>query len=151
MQQNGALMTEMDLTYNERFSVPLPDAYETLIFDVIRGERGTFVRGDELDLAWQIFTPVLHELEHKKIQPVIYEFGSRGPKEADALVEQYGWLHQPGYKWGKGSYRDELASTYKEVADGDICKDFEKLMRCDVNGVCVIGDSTLSDAGGDHA
>jgi glucose-6-phosphate 1-dehydrogenase len=134
LQQNGALISEMDLTYSERFSVPLPDAYETLIFDVLRGERGTFVRGDELDLAWQIFTPVLHELESKKKDPIIYEFGSRGPKEADDLVMKYGWQRQSGYKWGKGSYKDELAATYKEVADGDLCKDFDKLMSCDAVG-----------------
>lgn len=35
------------------------DAYERLILDCINGDRRLFIRNDELDQAWKIFTPVL--------------------------------------------------------------------------------------------
>ena len=76
--------TDMDLTYNQKFSASgqLPDAYTRLILDVLRGEQATFVRGDELDAAWKIFTPLLHHIEEKKVKPFDYVFGSRGPPQA---------------------------------------------------------------------
>lgn len=79
--------TELDLTYNSRFKVKLrmrfdclqdlrfPDAYERLFFDLFAGSQYNFVRADELEHAWRIFTPLLKELEAKKVQPHKYVFG----------------------------------------------------------------------------
>lgn len=55
--------------------VRLPDAYERLFLEVFMGSQINFVRTDELEYAWRILTPVLEELEKKKIQPVQYKFG----------------------------------------------------------------------------
>jgi glucose-6-phosphate 1-dehydrogenase len=63
----GTVETELDLTYNERFNARLPDAYERLIYDVLRGDHNLFVRVDELEAAWKIFTPILHKLENEKV------------------------------------------------------------------------------------
>ena len=42
-------MRELDLTYTERFpDAKIPDAYERLIYDVLRGDHNLFVRDDEL-------------------------------------------------------------------------------------------------------
>ncbi len=60
-------MTELDLTYKARYDVRLPDAYERLIYDVLRGDHNLFVRDDELEAAWKIFTPILHQLEKEKV------------------------------------------------------------------------------------
>ena len=57
------------------------------------------MRADELDEAWKIFTPVLHEIENKKVVPAKYEYGSRGPVEADELLSKYGYKHFTGYSW----------------------------------------------------
>lgn len=59
--------TELDLSYHERFDARVPDAYERLIYDVLRGDHNLFVRGDELQAAWKIFTPILHTLEREKV------------------------------------------------------------------------------------
>ena len=63
-----------------------------MILDVLRGQQAAFVRDDELDAAWAIFTPLLHKLEEgdesQKILPTPYAFGSRGPPEADAFLQQ---------------------------------------------------------------
>jgi len=92
--------TELDLTYNERFGkINLPDAYERLILDVFRGDHNLFVRGDELEVSWKIFTPILHQIDASKIAPHPYVFGSRGPVAADELVKKYGFKRTEGYVW----------------------------------------------------
>jgi len=100
---NEPVYVELDLSYEDRFMLKeaLPDAYEKLILDVIRGDHNLFVRNDELREAWKIFTPVLHKLESEKIKPIIYQFGSRGPTEADKMVEKAGYERPVGYSWQK--------------------------------------------------
>jgi glucose-6-phosphate 1-dehydrogenase len=60
----------------------LPDAYETLLLDVITGDATLFVRADEVEAAWELFTPVLEQ------RPAVYPYpaGSWGPGEADRLL-----------------------------------------------------------------
>ena len=69
--------TELDLTYRRRFSdLKIPEAYESLILDCLKGDHSNFVRDDELDASWRIFTPLLHYLdEQKEIQPMEYPYG----------------------------------------------------------------------------
>ena len=46
---------EMDLTYKRRFTdSTIPEAYESLILDALRGDHSNFVRDDELDVAWKV-------------------------------------------------------------------------------------------------
>lgn len=50
-----AMPTEMDLTYKRRFSdARIPEAYEALILDALKGDGSNFVRDDELDVAWKV-------------------------------------------------------------------------------------------------
>ena len=50
-----AVPTEMDLTYKNRFQeAKIPEAYEALILDTLRGDRSNFVRHDELFHAWKV-------------------------------------------------------------------------------------------------
>ncbi len=82
--------TQLDLRYQEAFDELIPDAYESLILDVIEGDKSLFIRKDELAAAWDIFTPVLHQLEAEGAKPEPYAFGSRGTTGADALAARYG-------------------------------------------------------------
>ncbi|MFH4976758.1 hypothetical protein AB6A40_003467 [Gnathostoma spinigerum] len=92
--------SELDLTYSSRFrGVRLPDAYERLILDVFTGSQIDFVRTDELDYSWRIFTPLLEQLEAKRVKPLPYVFGSRGPAEADRLMVRNGFEFTGTYKW----------------------------------------------------
>ena len=61
------------------------DAYSKLIKDSLQGISSSFVRDDELRLSWQIFTPLLHQLEH--VNPFPYKFGSKGPLQAQHLLD----------------------------------------------------------------
>lgn len=81
------VQSELEVNYNQRYSEENnPDAYSRLILDVLRGRQGTFVRDDELRRSWEIFTPILHKIEGENIRPIIYQRGSRGPKEADDFI-----------------------------------------------------------------
>ncbi|XP_078520629.1 glucose-6-phosphate 1-dehydrogenase isoform X3 [Lissotriton helveticus] len=92
--------SELDLTYGNRYKdVKLPDAYERLILDVFCGNQMHFVRSDELREAWRIFTPLLHTVEAEKKPPTPYEYGSRGPPEADELMKKVGFRYEGTYKW----------------------------------------------------
>jgi glucose-6-phosphate 1-dehydrogenase len=99
-------ISELDLTYNQRYpEAQIPDAYESLILDALHGDKSNFVRDDELDAAWQIFTPLLHQIEKEKIAPLKYSYGSRGPAEATALVEKFGYVRQADYAWSPSQSR----------------------------------------------
>jgi len=92
--------TELDLTYGHRYEeINLPDAYERLILDVFCGSQMHFVRADELDESWRILTPLLNELDTKKVKPIPYMYGSRGPKEADELLKANDFVYTGTYKW----------------------------------------------------
>ncbi|KAM0790120.1 hypothetical protein ACM66B_005445 [Microbotryomycetes sp. NB124-2] len=94
--------TEMDLTYKRRFSdLKIPEAYEALILDAIKGDHSNFVRDDELDIAWKIFTPLLHHIDNNKPKPEPYEYGTRGPSGLDDFVTKHGGYHrsEKPYTW----------------------------------------------------
>ncbi|MFQ5795436.1 MAG: glucose-6-phosphate dehydrogenase [Candidatus Bipolaricaulia bacterium] len=69
--------------YAEVFS-PLPDAYETLLLDVLTGDQTLFVRADEVEAAWQLYTPLLEQ--QPQVHP--YAAGTWGPPEADQLLDR---------------------------------------------------------------
>ncbi|MDE0233351.1 MAG: glucose-6-phosphate dehydrogenase [bacterium] len=71
--------------YEEAFGI-LPDAYETLLYDVMTGDRTLFVRSDEAEEAWRLYTPVLEA----GINPYPYQAGSWGPQEAERLLSPRG-------------------------------------------------------------
>ena len=64
---------DLDLTYRDR---EIPEAYEALLLDALRGDYSRSVRGDELDASWKIFTPLLHHLdENDEEKPREYAYG----------------------------------------------------------------------------
>lgn len=92
--------TELDLTYSSRYQgARLPPAYERLILDVFLGSQLHFVRSDELKEAWRIFTPLLHQIEAEKCEPLLYKYGSRGPAQADVLAKNNNFKYTRGYQW----------------------------------------------------
>ncbi|KAJ3579589.1 hypothetical protein NPX13_g977 [Xylaria arbuscula] len=97
------VVTELDLTYRRRFSdLKIPEAYESLILDAMKGDHSNFVRDDELDASWRIFTPLLHYLDdNKEIVPMEYPYGSRGPAVLDDFTSSYGYKFSDaaGYQW----------------------------------------------------
>ena len=64
----------------------LPDAYQTLILDTIQGDQTLFVRADEVEASWKVYTPLLSgpwELHR-------YEAGTWGPAAMDRRLALVG-------------------------------------------------------------
>ena len=82
------VVTELDLTYRRRFSdLKIPEAYESLILDAFKGDHSNFVRDDELDASWRIFTPLLHYLDdNKEIIPMEYPYGKSTPQTSGVTI-----------------------------------------------------------------
>jgi len=70
-----------------------PDAYERLIMDVIRGDQTLFMRGDEVEAAWEWLDPITARLEDGRDKPAPYDPGTSGPEDALML------MHRDGRRW----------------------------------------------------
>jgi glucose-6-phosphate 1-dehydrogenase len=68
--------------YAEAFE-PLPEAYETLLLDIMAGDQTLFVRADEVEWAWRIYDPVLQDRPATQLYPA----GTWGPEAAGQLLE----------------------------------------------------------------
>ncbi|CDJ50721.1 Glucose-6-phosphate dehydrogenase, putative [Eimeria brunetti] len=97
----GLQLTELDLSVMDRLQVDrLPDAYERLLLDVIKGDRQNFVRTDELREAWRIFTPLLKQIDEPGIKPEPYPYGSHGPESAYSFIQRfYSYHKETRYQW----------------------------------------------------
>ncbi len=71
----------------------IPDAYERLIMDVIRGNQTLFMRGDEVEAAWAWTDPIIQGWEARGDRPRGYDAGSSGPEDALML------MHRDGRRW----------------------------------------------------
>ena len=86
----------LDMTFADALGptgAEIPDAYERLIMDVIRGNQTLFMRGDEVEAAWAWTDPVIARWEEAGAKPVPYAQGSSGPEEALML------MHRDGRRW----------------------------------------------------
>jgi glucose-6-phosphate 1-dehydrogenase len=86
---------EMRFCYGDAFETTPPEAYETLLLDVILGDATLFMRADQVEEAWSVVTPILEGWE--SAAPVDfpnYQAGTWGPEAAEALIAQDGrsWL-----------------------------------------------------------
>jgi len=81
----------MQFYYREAFDTVPPEAYETLLLDVMRGDPTLFMRADQTEAAWSVLGPVLDAWGG--IKPFAfpnYPAGSWGPEEAEILIAQDG-------------------------------------------------------------
>jgi glucose-6-phosphate 1-dehydrogenase len=72
-----------------------PEAYETLLEDVIEGNATLFMRADQVEAAWKIIEPILEAWETRPpVDFPNYTPGSWGPEDAEALIAKDGhhWL-----------------------------------------------------------
>ena len=63
-----------------------PEAYETLLNDVIVGDQTLFMRRDTVEEAWKFVQPILDAWDQSPMDPPIYAAGSWGPLEAALMI-----------------------------------------------------------------
>ena len=64
----------------------MPDAYERLLLDVVRGNQTLFMRRDEVEAAWAWVDPIIKSWETAGERPEGYDAGGSGPTGALELV-----------------------------------------------------------------
>ncbi len=62
----------------------LPEAYETLLLDIMAGDQTLFVRADEVEWAWRIYAPAL-DPPADRVLP--YPAGTLGPAGTESMLE----------------------------------------------------------------
>lgn len=78
MQMNASFVTTDEETL---------DAYETLLLDVIEGDRTLFIRFDEVEWAWRVVDPILKNWAVEREYIPTYPAGSWGPADANRLFD----------------------------------------------------------------
>lgn len=86
---------DMHFRYAEAFHTKPPDAYETLLLDVMLGDATLFMRADQVESAWNVVDPVVEVWN--SVEPSDfpnYASGSWGPESAETLIARDGrsWL-----------------------------------------------------------
>jgi glucose-6-phosphate 1-dehydrogenase len=94
---------DMHFFYKENFKADPPEAYETLLLDVMRGDATLFMRADQVETSWALLTPILAAWESQSHDIPQYTAGSWGPEAAQVLIAQDGrsWI-QPYFPDGEG-------------------------------------------------
>jgi glucose-6-phosphate 1-dehydrogenase len=86
----------LDMSFAEALGpdgADVPDAYERLNMDVIRGNQTLFMRGDEVEAAWAWTDPIIEGWEARGDRPQPYDAGTSGPEDALML------MHRDGRRW----------------------------------------------------
>ena len=86
----------MVFTYKDAFSEE-PEAYETLLLDVMEGDATLFMRIDQVEAAWKIIMPFLEAWQQQPGDFPNYQPGSWGPSANAAMLERDGrrWVTLP--------------------------------------------------------
>ena len=84
---------DMRFSYRESFDAPSPDAYETLLWDVMKRDATLFMRADQVEAAWLLLMPVLEAWQATLPSDFPnYAAGTWGPENAQGLLA-------PGHRW----------------------------------------------------
>jgi len=89
---------EMDFCNADYFDGNPTTGYETLLYDCMNGDQALFQRGDNLEAAWSVVTPILDVWSALPPRDFPnYAAGSWGPADADELLQGEGrkW-REPG-------------------------------------------------------
>ena len=85
---------KMSFRYATTFGSNTPEAYERLVLDAMIGDGTLFIRGDEAETSWKLYTPVLDHWKAEGRKGMdSYAAGSWGPPSAEALLakESHQW------------------------------------------------------------
>lgn len=77
---------DMSFSAGQQDGWRMPDAYERLLMDVVRGNQTLFMRRDEVEAAWQWIDPIVEAWEASGVKPEQYDQGSTGPLSAMEMM-----------------------------------------------------------------
>lgn len=81
----------LQLSFSDTFpSVRIPDAYERLLLEVMKGNQNLFVRKDEIEYAWKWCDQLIAGWRQQGAAPKPYAAGTWGPVASIALITRDG-------------------------------------------------------------
>lgn len=81
----------LELTFSETFETDrIPDAYERLLWEVMKGNQYLFVRRDEVEYAWRWVDQVIRNWRDSGEPPKRYAAGTWGPVASIAMITRDG-------------------------------------------------------------
>lgn len=89
-QREGLQPVALDLDFSDAWRIPVRDAYERLLTDILRGRLSLFLRRDEVAAQWKFVDHLRDELSERGIRPLAYAAGTFGPPEATSLAVRAG-------------------------------------------------------------
>lgn len=82
---------DMKFSYKDAYDGNEPEAYETLLLDVMEGNATLFMRSDQVEAAWKIIMPILEAWQTRlPIDFPNYSPDSWGPEDVEALIARDG-------------------------------------------------------------
>ncbi len=102
---------DMNFSYYETFHSAPPEAYETLLLDVMRGDATLFKRNDQVEASWAAVTPILEGWAATRPDDFPnYQAGTWGPEDAVVLIAQDGrnWVQPHGLLEQKAEGQEEI-------------------------------------------
>ncbi len=84
---NEVMPIKMEFSHDRFFSGQVPEAYEILLQEIMRGENAVSVRFDEIESAWKVIDTL------KALQLPVYRYkqGSSGPVEVNDFCKKHGF------------------------------------------------------------
>jgi glucose-6-phosphate 1-dehydrogenase len=83
---------DMVFDYKSAYTSYTPEAYETLLLDIMQGDQTLFMRGDQVEAAWDLLMPVINAWDNKpSVNFPNYSADSWGPELAEALIAADGF------------------------------------------------------------
>jgi glucose-6-phosphate 1-dehydrogenase len=97
------LLTPVDMhfDYSDTYTSGTPEAYETLLLDIMEGDSTLFMRADQVEAAWSILMPIIDAwTNNPSVNFPNYAAGTHGPEDAEALIARDGhnWIVMPPEK-----------------------------------------------------
>ncbi len=92
---------EMDFTYKDSYDEATPEAYETLLLDILDGDATLFMRSDQVEAAWKVVMPIINAWKKNPKKGLLkYAAGTWGPIAATSLLKPYAkqWVVLPAEK-----------------------------------------------------
>jgi glucose-6-phosphate 1-dehydrogenase len=107
---------DMVFSYEDAYKGEEPEAYETLLYDVMDGDATLFMRADQVEAAWKVVMPILEVCSARKpLNFPNYSPYSWGPEDAEALIARDGhnWISMPAK--AKSSIKESGKSKSKKT------------------------------------
>ncbi|MDI9245769.1 glucose-6-phosphate dehydrogenase [Marinobacter sp. CHS3-4] len=81
----------LELTFSETFETDrIPDAYERLLWEIMKGNQYLFVRRDEVEHAWLWVDQIMRNWDESGQPPKRYAAGTWGPVASIAMITRDG-------------------------------------------------------------